>query len=661
MTRFDKVLVANRGEIALRVMRTCKRLGIRTVAVFSDADRGGPHALAADEAVHLGPSPAGQSYLVPEKLLAAARATGADAVHPGYGFLSENPEFAAACALAGLTFVGPGPEAVRLMGNKRQAKLRMIAAGVPCIPGYEGGEQSDEALAREAERIGLPIMVKAAAGGGGRGMRLVLAREGLTEAIRSARSEAENAFGNGELILEKAVVGARHVEIQVFADAHGAVVHLGERDCSVQRRHQKVVEECPSPAVDPALRAAMGEVAVTAARAIGYLGAGTIEFLLAPSGEFYFMEMNTRLQVEHPVTELVTGVDLVEWQLVVAAGGALPLAQRDIAQRGHAIEVRLCAEDPSQEFLPQTGRVLALALPSGEGLRLDHGLARGRETSAYYDSMQGKVIAHGADREDARRRLVGALRRLTVLGVGTNKELLLQVLGHPTFASGAYDTGFIPAHFPKARLAQLGVPTPRQVAVAAAALFHQDAECLRVSAGLSRALVNWNSAHPHPVSMRLAVRGTEHAVTLRPAAADTYDVDCAGELVRVQLELEGDALRYACEGTSGGAVVARDGAALWVDWGDAVHVFTDVTLAPRRAAGRVGDGRVLAPIDGKVLRVEVKPKDLVVKGQLLVVLEAMKMEFQLCADLDGVVEVVTVAPGAQVGARQLLVSVTATP
>ncbi|MBL0197305.1 MAG: acetyl-CoA carboxylase biotin carboxylase subunit [Myxococcales bacterium] len=665
MTRLSKVLVANRGEIAARVIRTCRKLGIRTVAVYSDADRGAPHVLAADEAVHLGASPARESYLVAEKLLAAARATGADAVHPGYGFLSENDQFSSACAEAGIVFVGPRPEAVRLMGNKRQAKLRMLAAGVPCIPGYEGADQSDETLAQEALRIGLPVMVKAAAGGGGRGMRLVTAPEALAEAIRSARSEAENAFGSGELILEKAVVNARHVEIQVFADSHGNVVHLGERDCSVQRRHQKIIEECPSPAVTPALREAMGEVAVAAARAIDYLGAGTIEFLLAPTGEFYFMEMNTRLQVEHPVTELVTGTDLVAWQLAVAAGEPLPKSQAEIDWRGHAIEVRLCAEDPAREFMPQTGRIVALELPEGEGVRVDHGLAEGRDVSPFYDSMVGKLIAHGATREEARCRLVAALERLALLGVVTNKELLLHGLRHPAFASGEYDTGFVPAHLPSATLAGLGAPTARQVAVAGAALFHADADALRRTSGLPSELVGWSSSHAPSVPVKISCGGEERVVVVRPIGRSSYEVELGDLTLTLEVEGEGEGglregarlLRFTAGGTTATARVARDGATTWIDWGASVHAFTDVSLAPRRAEGRATDGRVLAPIDGKVLRVEVAVGDVVKKGQLLVVLEAMKMEFQLAAEIDGTVATLSVAPGAQVSARHLLVEV----
>ncbi|MDX1496350.1 MAG: biotin carboxylase N-terminal domain-containing protein, partial [Salinisphaeraceae bacterium] len=363
MSQFSKLLVANRGEIALRVIRGAKRMGYATVAVYSDADRDAPHVWAADEAVRIGPAPVGESYLVIEKIIEAAKSSGADAIHPGYGFLAENAGFARACDEAGITFVGPTADAIDLMGSKRAAKLRMIDAGVPCVPGYEGEDQSDDNLIAKAKEIGCPIMVKASAGGGGRGMRLVEDESKLAAAIKSARSEAENAFGSGELILEKAVVNARHVEIQVFADTHGNVVHLGERDCSVQRRHQKVVEEAPSPAVDEALRQKMGQAAIDAAAAINYRGAGTVEFLLDPSGEFYFMEMNTRLQVEHPVTELITGQDLVEWQLRVAEGKTLPLKQEEISYNGHAIEVRLCAEDPEQDFLPQTGKVLRWSEP----------------------------------------------------------------------------------------------------------------------------------------------------------------------------------------------------------------------------------------------------------------------------------------------------------
>ena len=408
---FSKILVANRGEIAWRVMRTAKAMGYRTVAVYSDADKDAPHVAFADEAVRIGPPPVGESYLSIDRILEAAHKSGADAIHPGYGFLSENEAFATACEKAGLVFIGPPPAAIAAMGNKAAAKRRMIDAGVPCVPGYQGADQSDANLEKEARKIGLPVMVKAAAGGGGRGMRLVERDADLLEAIRTARAEAESAFGSGELILEKAVVDARHVEIQVFADAHGNVIHLGERDCSVQRRHQKVIEEAPSPAVNADLRNRMGAAAVAAARTIGYRGAGTVEFLLGADGAFYFLEMNTRLQVEHPVTEAITGQDLVAWQLKVAAGEKLPLTQEQVKFSGHAIEVRLYAEDAYAGFLPQTGRIDVWRPAAGPGIRVDHGMKDGLAISPFYDPMIAKVIAHGANREEARTRLVQALAR----------------------------------------------------------------------------------------------------------------------------------------------------------------------------------------------------------------------------------------------------------
>jgi geranyl-CoA carboxylase alpha subunit len=445
--KLGKILVANRGEIAWRIMRTAKAMGYRTVAVFSDADRQAPHVAFADETAHIGPSPVGESYLSIERILEAARRSGADAVHPGYGFLSENEAFAAACEKANLVFIGPPPAAIAAMGNKAAAKRRMIEAGVPCVPGYLGADQSDANLETQARKIGLPVMVKAAAGGGGRGMRLVERDADLLDAIRTARTEAESAFGSGELILEKAVVDARHVEIQVFADSHGNVIHLGERDCSVQRRHQKVIEEAPSPAVGPDLRRRMGAAAVAAARAIAYRGAGTVEFLLGADGAFYFLEMNTRLQVEHPVTEMITGQDLVAWQLEVAAGNKLPLTQEQVTFSGHAIEVRLYAEDAYAGFLPQTGRIAVWRPATGPGIRVDHGMKDGLVISPYYDSMIAKVIAHGATREGARARLVQALRETVALGSTTNRHFLIRLLDHPEFAAGEATTAFIGSEY----------------------------------------------------------------------------------------------------------------------------------------------------------------------------------------------------------------------
>ena len=660
MERFNKVLIVNRGEIAVRVIRTCQRLGYRTVAVFSEADRAAPHVLAADEAVPIGPAPAKESYLVIEKLIEAAKASGAEAVHPGYGFLSENADFARACRDAGRVFIGPEPEAITLMGNKRQAKLRMLAAGVPCIPGYEASDLDDEALAVEGERLGFPLMVKAAAGGGGRGMRLVHEASQLRAALRAARSEAANAFGSGELILEKAVIGARHVEVQVFADAHGNVVHLGERDCSVQRRHQKVVEESPSPAVGLVLRERMGEVAVAVARAIGYRGAGTVEFLLAPGGDFYFMEMNTRLQVEHPVTERVTGLDLVEWQLRVAAGEKLPLAQEAISASGHAIEVRLCAEDPAKGYAPQAGRLLAWEPPTGEGVRVDHGVREGQAVPPFYDSMQAKVIAHGPDRETARRRLVEALRALTVFGVTTNKNLLLYVLEHAAFRSGEYDTAFIAKHAPAPEVEALYQADAKARALAAAVLFHDEALKLAATAGLDASLVNWNTAHRHPVRMKLACRGAEEHVTVQPVSADAYEVGVGGASFGVSvLGLAGGVLDFSSGGTRGRARYQRDGDTLWLDLGAGAHAVTDVTFRPPSKSDGVGSGRLSAPMDGRILRVDTRVGAAVKPGDVLVVLEAMKMEFQVVADVTGTVVALNVSVGSQVKAKQLLVELAA--
>ena len=491
---FSKVLVANRGEIAWRVMRTAKAMGYRTVAVYSDADRDAPHVAFADEAVRIGPPPVGESYLNIDRILEAAHTSGADAVHPGYGFLSENEVFAAACEKAGLVFIGPPPAAIAAMGNKAAAKRRMIDAGVPCVPGYQGDDQSDANLEKEARKIGLPVMVKAAAGGGGRGMRLVTDGAELLDAIRTARTEAQSAFGSGELILEKAVVDARHVEIQVFADNHGNVIHLGERDCSVQRRHQKVIEEAPSPAVNADLRARMGAAAVAAARAIDYRGAGTVEFLLGGDRAFYFLEMNTRLQVEHPVTEAITGLDLVDWQLRVARGEALPLAQDQVQLKGHAIEVRLYAEDAYAGFLPQTGRIDVWRPATGPGVRTDHGMKDGLAISPFYDPMIAKVIAHGATRDEARRRLVKALRDTVVLGPTTNRHFLIRLLEHPEFAAGKATTAFLSKHaFAEPEI------TDRHWKLAASLLWRQSAE------RFPAALRGWRNSNPEPTPIKLAV------------------------------------------------------------------------------------------------------------------------------------------------------------
>lgn len=439
--RFNKVLVANRGEIALRVIRGARKLGYQTVAVYADADAQSLHVREADEAVHIGASPAKDSYLVIEKIIAAAKTSGAQAIHPGYGFLSEREAFAQAVQDAGLIFIGPDPASIEAMGNKSASKIRMIAAGVPCVPGYQGDDQRDDTLVAEAKKAGLPVMVKAAAGGGGRGMRLVFDEAALLENIRSARSEAENAFGSGQLLIEKAVMDARHVEIQVFGDRHGNVVHFGERDCSVQRRNQKVVEEAPSPAVDDALRLKMGAAAVAAAKAVNYVGAGTVEFMLARDGQFYFLEMNTRLQVEHCVSEMVSGLDLIEMMIRVAEGEALP-SQESVVLSGHSIECRITAEDPVK-FLPCPGKITQWIAPGGRNVRIDTHAHAGYIVPPTYDSMIGKLIVHGKDRNDAIERMHRALSEFTITGIKTTIPFHLKMMKNPDFVSNNFDTKYL--------------------------------------------------------------------------------------------------------------------------------------------------------------------------------------------------------------------------
>ncbi len=465
---FRKLLVANRGEIAVRVFRTCRELGIPTVAVYSEADRGARHVREADEAVAIGPAEARLSYLSVEALLAAARATGAEAIHPGYGFLSQSGDFADAVKGAGLVFVGPPGDVHRLMGDKQAARRAMAAAGVPVLPGYDGDEQGNDRLLAEAERIGWPVLLKPSRGGGGKGMRVVGRAGDLASAIAASRREARAAFGSETLLLERYVERSRHVEVQVVADAHGAVLHLGERECSIQRRHQKVVEETPSPALLPAQRRELCDAGVAAARAAAYLGAGTVEFLMAPDGRFYFLEMNTRLQVEHPVTEAVTGLDLVRLQLEVAAGRALPLTQAQLESRGHAIECRLYAEDPDNDDMPSPGRVLYLSEPEGPGIRVDSGLLAGSEVTVHYDPLLSKIVAWGRDRAEATARMREALRHTVVLGVVTNLARLRAIVEHPAFAAGQLDTGFIQEHL--SELSPRGCPPPLALAALVAAL-----------------------------------------------------------------------------------------------------------------------------------------------------------------------------------------------
>ncbi len=657
MPSFNKILIANRGEIACRIMRTAHNLGYRTVAVYSEADSEARHVQLADEAVCIGPAQVNRSYLLIDNIIAAARKTGADAIHPGYGFLSENAEFARACEAAGLVFIGPSVEAIRLMGSKRLSKLAMLEAGVPCIPGYEGAAQDDETLSREAERIGYPLMIKASAGGGGRGMRLVHNAAELAAQLRTARSEAQNAFGDGELILERAVIQPRHVEIQVFGDAHGNLVYLGERDCSVQRRHQKVVEEAPCPLLTPQLRQAMGAAAVKAAASVDYIGAGTVEFLLDQSGEFFFLEMNTRLQVEHPVTELVTGQDLVAWQIRVAEGQALPLRQEEILLSGHAMEVRLYAEDSANDFLPQTGQVLRWEPAALEGIRIDHGLVEGQAVTPFYDPLLAKVIAYGATRDEARRKLLRAVEDCVLLGVKANQRFLANLLGHPEFAAGQATTAFIDQRFADDRSLSPQAPAASELASAAALLYQASAQASAHQAGLS----GWRSAGSAP--WRFILKQGEQSFAVELAVLESGQqprLDARIGDGQLQLHLLASDGRWASlevDGIRRRLAYHLDGDRLWLYGSDGNLEFTDITHAPACGAEGAGSGTVKAPMDGAIVEVLVTEGEKVGKGQLLLVLEAMKMEHPLKAAIDGIVRRVQVSKGDQVKSRQLLVEV----
>jgi geranyl-CoA carboxylase alpha subunit len=653
MSTFGKILIANRGEIACRVMRTAKALGYRTVAVFSDADAGALHVRLADEAVRIGPPPARDSYLNSDALLAAAKLAGADAVHPGYGFLSENAAFAEACTKAGLIFIGPPAAAIHAMGNKAHAKKLMASAGVPCVPGYDGADQSDAKMLVEARRIGFPLMVKAAAGGGGRGMRLVTSPDDLANALARARSEAAGAFGSDELILERAIAKARHIEFQIFADRHGNAIHLGERDCSVQRRHQKVIEETPSPAVSAELRAQMGEAAVAAARAIDYVGAGTVEFLLDGAEKFYFLEMNTRLQVEHAVTEAVTGLDLVAWQLRVAAGEILPLEQHEVQWRGHAIEARLYAEDPHNGFLPQSGTLLDWRPASGEGIRTDHGLTSAAVISPFYDPMLAKVIARGTTRDEARRRLIVALEDTVALGLITNRSFLVALLGHPEFAAGAATTDFIDRYFP-ANSQAMRAPEldKRTLALAAVLLFEAHAQ----TANKPGVVQNWSSTGVAVWPLRLTLGNAHHAASIMAAGTDAYAVTLNDDAVEISIEQRGDgAVRFTASGLQRTAHFAVQNGTLYLDLNGQVVTLRETTLDAGGSARRDGASRLVAPMNGAIVSVLAKPGDPVAKGQRIVVLEAMKMQHEISAERDGTIGRILVKPGDQVATRQLLV------
>ncbi|MFI6107759.1 acetyl-CoA carboxylase biotin carboxylase subunit [Streptomyces sp. NPDC051310] len=635
---FDTVLVANRGEIAVRVIRTLRALGIRSVAVFSDADADARHVREADTAVRIGPPPAAESYLRVDRLLEAARRTGAQAVHPGYGFLAENAAFARACTDAGLVFIGPPAEAIALMGDKIRAKETVRAAGVPVVPGSSGSGLTDDELAAAAREIGMPVLLKPSAGGGGKGMRLTRVESALLDEIAAARREARASFGDDTLLVERWIDRPRHIEIQVLADGHGNVVHLGERECSLQRRHQKIIEEAPSVLLDEATRAAMGEAAVQAARSCGYRGAGTVEFIV-PGGDpssYYFMEMNTRLQVEHPVTELVTGIDLVEWQLRVAAGEPLGFAQEDIRLTGHSVEARLCAEDPSRGFLPSGGTVLALDEPRGAGVRTDSGLSEGSEISSLYDPMLAKVIVHAEDRPTALRTLRAALAGTVTLGVPTNAGFLRRLLAHPDVVSGDLDTGLVEREVDG--LVPDGVP--EEVYEAAAAVREAALRPRPDSGGWVDPFSvpsGWRlGGEPAPLTHWLRVAGSEPVAHRSRGRARVTD-----DTVTVTLDGVTHAFRRA------GTWLGRDGDS----WNVLDHDPVEASLG-RAAHG--GADSLTAPMPGTVTVVKVAVGDDVVAGQGLVVVEAMKMEHVISAPHDGTVAELDVTPGTTVAMDQVL-------
>tara|TARA_R110000796_G_scaffold234450_2_gene353244 strand:+ start:37369 stop:39345 length:1977 start_codon:yes stop_codon:yes gene_type:complete len=653
MSAFNCILVANRGEIACRILRTLRSLGYRSVAVYSSADADNRHLQLADQSLCIGPASASQSYLNIPAIIEAAKRAGADAIHPGYGFLSENPAFAEACAHAGITFIGPSVEAIRLMGSKRLSKIAMLAAGVPCIPGYEGAAQDDATLTREAHSIGYPLMIKASAGGGGRGMRLVTQPAELMSQLSSARAEAQAAFGSDELILEKALLRPRHVEIQIFGDQHSNLLHLGERDCSVQRRHQKVIEESPCPVMTTELRERMGEAAIKAASAVNYSGAGTVEFMLDERGDFFFLEMNTRLQVEHPVTEMLTGIDLVAWQIRVAEGQPLPLQQAEIKLTGHAIEVRLYAEDSTQGFLPQTGQIHSWVPADIPGVRIDHGVRAGQAISSFYDPLLAKFIAHGSSREEARLKLIQALQQSVLLGVVANQRFLINLLQNPSFIAGEATTALISEAFAADPSLLPEPPSAQELSLAAALLYRESARKVKMA--------GWSNSAPLPSQYRLEQAG------------QTYQVEVSGTCsaggLEVQTRVNGETLnwRMAAEAQSPCWLEADgvrypqayyiEGAHIWLNGYRSHHPFRDISQDPAHAAPSAGAEILLAPMAGTLVTLLVSEGESVVQGQLLMVMEAMKMEHQLKAGRDGVIANLSSGAGQQVRQRQPLLTI----
>ncbi|HKV97954.1 MAG TPA: acetyl/propionyl/methylcrotonyl-CoA carboxylase subunit alpha [Gammaproteobacteria bacterium] len=649
---FKKILIANRGEIACRVLRSCKRLGIATVAVYSDADRHAMHVRMADEAVHIGASKAADSYLNMDHILAAAKQTGAEAIHPGYGFLSENSEFARRCRKAGLVFIGPSPESMDAMASKSAAVTLMEKAGVPVTPGYHGDDQTLKKLEAEARHVGFPVLIKPSAGGGGKGMHIVHAAGEFKEALETAKREAKNAFGDDHVLLEKYIQQPRHIEFQVFGDTHGNVVHIFERECSLQRRFQKVVEETPSPFLDDAMRKKMGEAAVAAAKAVDYVNAGTIEFIVGADRSFHFMEMNTRLQVEHPVTEETTGLDLVEWQLRVASGEPLPLTQNQIKQCGHAIEARLYAENAAKGFLPVTGRIEAFDTPRDEWARVDTGVRSGDEIGIFYDPMIAKISASGKDRAEAVSRLRETLAHTAVFGMVTNLPLLRGIARHPEFAAGRFDTGFIERELNTL----LARPAPTPAALAAAVL----SKLAGQKTGPWQA-DGWRVDGTH--GRRLLARGadgSEHALHINGGPAGfNLDTDAGHHKVRVR-DSDRDRAQFTLDDEPCTAYVLRHGNEFQVELDSEAYNFAlTLPFAPKAVGHADTATHPVSPMPGRVVAVHVKTGDKVEPGQPLLVLEGMKMEYTLKATMAGRIETVLCKEGEMVEADTVLVTIKA--
>jgi 3-methylcrotonyl-CoA carboxylase alpha subunit len=667
---FTKILIANRGEIACRAIKTARRMGVRCVAVYSEADAGARHVRLADEAVCIGPAAARESYLVADRIVEAARATGAQAVHPGYGFLSENEAFAQACAASGIAFIGPPVAAIRAMGSKSEAKKLMAAAGVPLTPGYHGDNQDADFLRVEADRIGYPVLIKASAGGGGKGMRAVWQGEEFADALASCKREAASSFGDDRVLIERYLQRPRHIEIQVFGDTHGNVVHLFERDCSVQRRHQKVLEEAPAPGMTAERRAAMGRAAVEAAKAVGYVGAGTVEFIVDRDGTFYFMEMNTRLQVEHPVTEMITGLDLVEWQLKVSAGGTLPLTQEQLAIRGHALEARIYAEDPDKGFLPSTGRLVHLAPPEESlHVRVDTGVEQGDEITPHYDPMIAKLIVWDEDRPRALARMLGALARYRVAGVANNVDFLSRLVACPAFAQADLDTGLIEREhdFLFAGAGTASVPREAWLAAALAELLREQAAADAAARLGSDPRSPWHRRDGWRlnlgVSRRLTFRCGDEARELEVGYADSgYRVMLDGQTTAVGGQLQaGDQLRADLGGMRMAATVVVAGEKRHVFLHGRCHLMVAVDPLFHAGEGGGAEGGLTAPMPGKVIALLVEPGVKVSKGAPLIVLEAMKMEHTLVAPSAGTVTAFHYAVGEPVADGAELLEFDKTP